>query len=186
MAKTEKVLVWQEVLDKITSEDGSVRYYNAAKELHNPAGPAIIDSDGTFYYLNGRHIPEDVHRNNCRGYFDPAQNAFGQYVEHAGQTLLERRLLGTVEYFDNQSRLHNLAGPAVITAKGHQKWYIDGILFSKEAHAATIRGGPIEPVEPPEDASEISPALALALGIPTEVTIAGVTFTVNATMKRKK
>jgi len=50
----------KEKLTVETDEDGTIRYYNAEDELHNPDGPAVIYADGhKFYYINGKlHNPD--------------------------------------------------------------------------------------------------------------------------------
>jgi hypothetical protein len=52
---------------------GTVTYRNADGELHNPDGPAIIDADGEWHYINGQlHNPNGpavIYANGHKEYY---------------------------------------------------------------------------------------------------------------------
>jgi hypothetical protein len=61
-----------------TDEDGTIRYYNAEDELHNPNGPAVVHTNGgKSYWIKGqRHNPDGpaiVSANGYKAYFVKGQ-----------------------------------------------------------------------------------------------------------------
>tara|TARA_R110002153_G_scaffold112287_1_gene254352 strand:- start:33 stop:350 length:318 start_codon:yes stop_codon:yes gene_type:complete len=64
----------KETLTVETDEDGTVRYYNASDQRHNPDGPAVIRADGyKAYYINDQlhnpHGPAVVRTDGSKAYY---------------------------------------------------------------------------------------------------------------------
>ena len=93
-------LMNKEKLTVETDENGTIMYFNADGDSHNPNGPAIIYPDGDKrYYINGKlHNPDG-----------PAIVWPDGYKEH----------------WINGKR-HNPHGPAVVFADGDRAYYIKG------------------------------------------------------------
>ena len=100
----------KETLTVETDEHGTVRYYKASGERHNPNGPAIVDTHGSkSYWINGElHNPD------------------GPAVVWAD---------GSKRYYIN-GKLHNPDGPAVVGAGGSKWYYINGEQLSETGFTA--------------------------------------------------
>jgi hypothetical protein len=91
----------KEKLTVETDENGMIKYRNADGKRHNPAGPAVVGTDGyKEHWINGQ-------RHNPNG---PA------IVWANGQNK---------EYYINGER-HNPNGPAIVYADGYKAYYING------------------------------------------------------------
>ena len=90
----------KETLTVETDEDGTVRYYNADGNFHNPHGPAVVwDNGDKAYYINGKpHNPD-------------------------GPAVVWTK--GGKSYYIN-GKLHNENGPAVVHPDGIKWYYING------------------------------------------------------------
>jgi len=63
----------KETLTVETDENGTITHCNASGQLHNPDGPAIIDADGEWHYINGQlHNPNGpavIYANGHKEYY---------------------------------------------------------------------------------------------------------------------
>ena len=90
----------KKTLTVVTDENGTITYYNAEGELHNPHGPAIVGADGSkWYYINDQR-----HNENGPAIIWPD---------------------GRKAYYIN-GKLHNENGPAILYADGSKGYYING------------------------------------------------------------
>ena len=105
----------KETLTVEKDENGTIRYFNADGELHNPNGPAVVWADGRkAYFINGElHNPD------------------GPAVVRAN---------GHKEYWVKGNR-HNPNGPAVVWADGYKAYCINGERHNPDGPAVVYPDG---------------------------------------------
>jgi len=98
---------------KKIQSDGTVEWYNEARQLHREDGPAVEGANGTkIWYLNGKCHRED-----------------GPALELAN---------GSKAWFLNGER-HRENGPAIELANGTKAWYLNGVKMSEQEYAWRVR-----------------------------------------------
>ena len=95
----------KETLTVETDEYGTIRYYNADDQLHNPHGPAVVKYDGgKSYWIN-----DQLHNPN-----GPALVYANGYKSHW-----------------IHGKLHNPNGPAIVYPDGEKSYFINGEELTK-------------------------------------------------------
>jgi hypothetical protein len=119
----------KETLTVETDEYGTIWYYNADDQLHNPNGPAVSYSDGDkYHYINGElHNPNGPaliwENGQHKEYYIK-----GQRHNPNGPAII--RPDGSKSHYIN-GQLHNPNGPAVIGSDGGKWHYINGNLLTE-------------------------------------------------------
>jgi hypothetical protein len=123
----------KEKLTVETDKKGTIRYYNANDQLHNPNGPAVVRTNGyKEHWIHGKlHNPNGPAVVWADGYKEHWIN--GKRHNPNGPAIVGTN--GRKSYYINGKR-HNPHGPAAIWPNGHKEYYINGKELTESEFAA--------------------------------------------------